>query len=324
MGMSASQARMLSLTARLSDLEFSAQSISNSKIRLADQSEQVSQAYSDALDKEKITVMSADSSTYIDANAYNLTTYNAISSTDKQRFLKDSSDRILVTNSLALAYSNSQATGSTSHSLKQSYSTVEAYLRASLGYATQSEATSAGRTYDASAIAYNTNKYTGLEGLLNGLDYTSNPNNTNATLTKDDGATSYYKNVMNEIIASGYNSVDKDKMMDNEWLYKQLNSGNIFLSEWNSKGGTEGTGAFEKISWSSGDVTLQTKSDQTSLAKAEAEYNVSMASIQSKDKRFDLQLQSINTEHTAIQTEIDSVKKVIDKNIERSFKSFNA
>jgi hypothetical protein len=57
MGMSASQARLLSLTARLSDLEYSAQSISNSKIRLADASAEASREYSEALDKEKYTVL---------------------------------------------------------------------------------------------------------------------------------------------------------------------------------------------------------------------------------------------------------------------------
>lgn len=322
--MSASQVRMLSLTARLSDLEFSAQSISNSKIRLADQSEQVAQAYSLALDKEKITVMSADTSTYMDATAYNLTTYNAISTTDKQRFLKDSNNRILVNSSVANAYNASQSTTGESYLLRQQYPTAEAYVRATLGYFTKTEANDAGLTYDATAIAYHTNRYTGLEGFLNGLGYTSDPDNTDATLVKDDGATSYYSNVLDEIAASGYNCVEDEKMSDNEWLYKQLTTGNIFLSEWNSKGGTDGKGAFVDISWSTGDTTLQTKSDTTELAKAEAEYNVAMASIQSKDKRFDLQLATINTEHNAVQTEIDVVKKVIEKNIQRSFKVFEA
>ena len=43
MGLSASQARMLSLTARLSDLELRAQTIENAKIRLSDESAAASQ-----------------------------------------------------------------------------------------------------------------------------------------------------------------------------------------------------------------------------------------------------------------------------------------
>lgn len=49
MGMSASQARLLNITARLSDLELSEQLISNKKIRLAVKSDAVSQKYLDAL-----------------------------------------------------------------------------------------------------------------------------------------------------------------------------------------------------------------------------------------------------------------------------------
>jgi hypothetical protein len=326
MGMSASQARMLSLTARLSDLEFTAQSISNSKIRLADQSEEASRIYADALDKEKLTVMSGDTTTYMDATAYNLTTYQAVSSTDKQRFLKDYAGRVIVNDKMAEYYNNSIASGSVSDTLKKNpqYPTVEAYVRAVLGYFTESEAVSAGKPYNKSAVNFYSNQYTGLEKFLNGLGYTSDPNNTEATLVKDDGATSYYQNVFNEIQANGYSAVENSKMMDTEWLYNQLSGGNIFLAEWDSTGGEDGKGDFVEVSWSSGDATLQSKSDDIALARAEAKYQTTMASIQSKDKRFDLQLQTINTEHTAIQTEIDSVKKVIDKNIERSFKAFNA
>ena len=49
-----------------------------------------------------------------------------------------------------------------------------------------------------------------------------------------------------------------------------------------------------------------------------------MAKINAKDKQLDLDMKNIDTEHNAIQTEYDSVKSVIDKNIERSFKIFNS
>lgn len=326
MGMSASQARMLSLTSRLSDLEYQAQSISNSKIRLADRSEQASENYEDALNKQKLTVMSSDSSTYVDASAYNLTTYGAVSSTDKQRFLKDASGRVIVTTGVGNSYDNSQNKNSTSYQLKQEYPALEDYLRSNdaLGYATEQEAQDAGLNYDAKAVTYYTNMYNGLEGFLNSLGYTSNPDNADQTLSNDDGAVSAYTNVFNQIAKNGYDAVGDANMKDSEWLYSQLNAGNIFLSEWDDNGGTDGKGDWVNVSWSSGDVTLKTDSDSTQTAKAEAEYNTAMAQIQSQDKKYDLQLKEIDTEHSAIQTEIDSVKKVIDKNIERSFKTFNA
>jgi predicted nucleic acid-binding Zn-ribbon protein len=43
-------------------------------------------------------------------------------------------------------------------------------------------------------------------------------------------------------------------------------------------------------------------------------------SIQALDKSLELQLRRVDTQQQAISTEIDSVKKVIDKNIEQVFK----
>ena len=70
------------------------------------------------------------------------------------------------------------------------------------------------------------------------------------------------------------------------------------------------------------DPQLIVKNDEFALARAEAEYETAMNEIQNKDKRFDLELQTIDTEHQAIQTEMDSVSKVMDKNIDRTFKIF--
>lgn len=46
--------------------------------------------------------------------------------------------------------------------------------------------------------------------------------------------------------------------------------------------------------------------------------------LAAQDKLFDMSLQNIDTEHTALQTEVESVKKVISKDIERTFKIFQA
>lgn len=302
MGMSASQLRLLTLTARLSDLEFQAQGIENARIRLSQKGEQVAKDYNNALGKKTLNVMSGVDATtgtyqYVTANAYNLTTYNAVSAVDKQRFLKDNYGNVLVTEGVASAFNKSGGT---------------------------------------------------LEGFLNQLGYTSDQSKNNtkvqlkekvqvsptsdmpgATIIKeqtvkyDSGAVSYYTNVFNQM-TNGYNSPGNENMYSSDWLYSQLTAGNIHLEEWNEAGGTDGKGAYEEVSWSSGDPTIQTRNDDQAAAKAEAEYTAATAEIQTKDKQLELSLKQIDTEHGAIQTEYDSVKKVIDKNIERSFKTFNA
>jgi hypothetical protein len=47
-----------------------------------------------------------------------------------------------------------------------------------------------------------------------------------------------------------------------------------------------------------------------------------IAAIQSIDKSLELHLKRVDTQHEAVQTEIDAVRKVIGKNIESSFKTF--
>lgn len=44
--------------------------------------------------------------------------------------------------------------------------------------------------------------------------------------------------------------------------------------------------------------------------------------IQQIDKRLEMQLRRVDTQQQAVQTEIQAVQKVIDKNIDMSFKTF--
>ena len=52
--------------------------------------------------------------------------------------------------------------------------------------------------------------------------------------------------------------------------------------------------------------------------------NAKIEIIQIQDKNLELKLKQLDTEQNAIQTEMDAVKKVISKNVESSFKTFNA
>lgn len=54
------------------------------------------------------------------------------------------------------------------------------------------------------------------------------------------------------------------------------------------------------------------------------EINSKIEVIQAQDKDLELRLKQLDTEENAISTEMDAVKKVISKNIEGTFKTFNA
>ena len=48
-----------------------------------------------------------------------------------------------------------------------------------------------------------------------------------------------------------------------------------------------------------------------------------MRKINQKDKQFDLDLSKLETERSALTTQYDSIKKVIEDNIERTFGIFS-
>lgn len=56
--------------------------------------------------------------------------------------------------------------------------------------------------------------------------------------------------------------------------------------------------------------------------KAVSDINSETTGIQSKDKALELKLKQLDSEHTAVSTELEAVKNVITKNIEGTFKTF--
>ena len=64
------------------------------------------------------------------------------------------------------------------------------------------------------------------------------------------------------------------------------------------------------------------KQDDNALALAEAEYQKGMEAIQAQDKRYEMDQKKIDTQYDALLAEEESIKNVLNKNVERSFKTF--
>lgn len=110
MGMAASQARLLSITARLTNNENTGQAISYSKQRLADQTQQITNEYNEALDATKLTVLTGFNgaqANYEDIS-YNLMTGMQMANSTKQYVVTDTKGKVLVTNDIAKAYERSK------------------------------------------------------------------------------------------------------------------------------------------------------------------------------------------------------------------------
>ena len=81
MGMAAGQARLLSITARLTDNENMGQALSYSKQRLADETEQINAEYNAALSATKLTVLTGFNGSvanYTDISYGLMTGYNTV------------------------------------------------------------------------------------------------------------------------------------------------------------------------------------------------------------------------------------------------------
>ena len=98
MGMAASQARLLCITARLHDVEFEAQSIQNAKLQLATQSDQVYQEYLEALDATTLTVKAFNNgeTSTIPVNFNNLFSRNKIYAADGSNYALTNAENLLI------------------------------------------------------------------------------------------------------------------------------------------------------------------------------------------------------------------------------------
>ena len=82
-----------------------------------------------------------------------------------------------------------------------------------------------------------------------------------------------------------------------------------------------------KISWNSiiytNAIDISSEDDSSGISSAEAKYQMILNEVNLKDKRYQSMLKKLDTEHNALQTEYESVKSAMQKNIERSYKAFN-
>lgn len=70
------------------------------------------------------------------------------------------------------------------------------------------------------------------------------------------------------------------------------------------------------------DAMNQYEYDKTCYDKAIEDINNKIEITQCEDKNLELRLKQLDTEQDAISTEIDAVQKIIEKNVESSFKIF--
>ncbi len=149
--------------------------------------------------------------------------------------------------------------------------------------------------------------------------YNNSNSNSSETLKYDAETVNYYKNIFNAMSTSGYTTTQNEtNLKDTDWFVEQLKSGALTLSYYSTT-----DKAFVGTTLNS-DESITEQEDSSAMVIAEQVYQNQMDQLESQDKQFDLQLNKLESEHNALQTEYDSVKSVISKNVEKSFNVFNA
>ncbi len=268
MGMSASQARYLQLTARRSNLEFEAQQICHKRLTLAEQTERIATEY---------TAKINDRHLYYDA-PYTLET--AMDENGEVKPLVSFGER----SSTRKRLDYYDITNSISHETQPG-----------LGM----RIVNADGKQVVPAIP---------EG-GNPDDYIVDPT---IIAGQTDGQNSY-ENACNYL---------EDKLRNGEWFLQQAVS--TTTNKVNDENGEIVTE--KETTW--GNVNYQTLSNINDIlytdndSAAQAKYTRDSETLQQQDKMLEMRLKQITTEQEAVKAEQEGLKKIIDDNIEKSFKTF--
>jgi len=387
MGLAASQARLLALTARIHDVEYQAQQIQNAKLQLALTEDSVYQKYMDALDAETLTYNVNGKP--IKATFNNLFGKGSIENgLNKNYILRTNDDKVVVpdeifeaweefggdTNAYAFAMylagnvnfddvnnaeenylevnKDNDAISSYYKERDESRSSLESYLQSNFKVklsdignyphicwedvvqqgggisADDAELKELVEDYIAKDTALMQNIYCN-GAQRDAIFHSIKGVHDNETINNDEFQ--YYLRyakimedvgpygIVSESDYEGYSLNDSDNLDD------MLKSGKLCFDIVSIDKAT-GKVVYDPTSTNTDNNVSSTQKssvDSNEVKKAEAEYENEMRKINRKDKQYDLDLNKLETERTALTTEYDSVKKVIQDNIDRTFKIFS-
>ena len=260
MGMAASQSRLLLLTSRKSDLELRGQHITQRKMLLSMQTEEIAEDYNRAI-SNKTMMFTWGYDAQKNKDYTNVLTYNELTSS------------------------------------------VQGYNSATYRVVTG----------DGALVVKNAN-----DPILAEILYANvNGQKTQvATIDENNTIQPLYEDIA---VADEGKKIIFNKLLDDTALFQNaLKQGSLFLEA--REANDDQSSSWESFSWSSSERFSESY-NTTDDAVAEAKYQSEMSRIQTLEKKLDVELKQIETQQSACQTEIDSVKGVLKKSYD-SFKIF--
>jgi len=295
MGMAASQCRLVLLTARKSDLELQGQEITQRKMMLSMQTEQIANDYTTALNSRKIMFNWGMNSSNGVIQKQDLT-YAALTATN------------------TATAPDARVTNSNGDIVVNSMDITQDPVLSKICYTTVTDPSITVDPTDPNSSSTKSVKIADIDS--NGYIY---------SLSNAYGITS--PDVGKRVICA------QGQLSDQALFQNAIRQGTLIIQTCNSTDqsfvdSNNNTITYKQKQWSNlawqGDASFSDDPDDANNAYAYAIYESKMARVEALDKQFDTQLNEINNQREACQTEIDSVNKVIDKNITTSFKIFQS
>lgn len=135
------------------------------------------------------------------------------------------------------------------------------------------------------------------------------------TTETDNQYINFYDALLNQICTAGW--TENEQVNDPEYLQQMFQNGMMFVTR------LRDDGYYYQGNYAT-DSYIKEVSDETAIAQAEAKYNTQKAKLNSKEQTLDLKMKNLDTEISSLTTEYDTIKNTISKNIEKSFKRYNA
>lgn len=139
--------------------------------------------------------------------------------------------------------------------------------------------------------------------------------NGDSKTTKQMFESEFYSIMFNNLLQNGwYNNIYID---DKEYLDNALKNGQLFISSINEDG------YYYQDKYNANGYVME-NTNEDAITQAEREFSVAKLKINAKEERLDLDMKQLDLEISSLTTEYDTVKSLINKNVEKTFTMFQS